>query len=58
MEVGRIGRGRAIRRVADEGLREEIRILSAQLATMKARRRRDLEGGDDSEEEVVATKDG
>lgn len=41
MEAGRRGHGRAIRRVVDEELREEIRILNARLATVEARRRRD-----------------
>jgi len=58
MEVGRRGQGRAIRRVADEGLHEEIRIRSARLAAVEAGRRRDLEGGDKNEEEVIATMDG
>eukprot|EP00253_Pinus_taeda_P029162 PITA_29162 len=58
MEAGRRGRGRAIRRVADEELREEIRILSARLVAVEARRRRDPKGGDDSEEEVAVTTDG
>lgn len=58
MEVGRRGRGRAIRRVVDEGLREEIRILNACLVAVEAGRRRDSEVGDDSEEEAVVTTDG
>eukprot|EP00253_Pinus_taeda_P021340 PITA_21340 len=58
MEVGRRGQGRAIRRVSDEGLREETRNLTAHLAAMEAGRPRDLEGGDDSEEENIATTDG
>ena len=35
MDVGRRGRGRAIRRVADEGLEEEISNLNARLAAME-----------------------
>eukprot|EP00253_Pinus_taeda_P034079 PITA_34079 len=58
MEVGRIGRRRAIRRVGDEGLREEIRILSAHLAAVEEGRRRDPEGGDNSDEEATVTTNG
>jgi len=58
MEVGRRGRGRAIWRVANEGLHEEIRILCARLVAVEEGRHRDRKGGDDSEEEVVATTDG
>ena len=58
MEAGRRGHGKAIRRVVDEGLREEIRILNALLAAVEVGRRRDLKGGDDSDEEAVITKDG
>ena len=58
MEVGRRGHGRAIRRVVDEGLKEEIRILNAHLAAVEAGSRRDSEVGDDSEEEAVVTIDG
>lgn len=58
MEVGRRGRGRAIQRVIDEGLREELRILNAHLAAVEARRRRDPEVGDDNEEETVVASDG
>jgi hypothetical protein len=58
MEVGRRGRGRGARRVADEGLREEIRILTARLEAVEAGRRRDPELGDDSEEEAVVATDG
>lgn len=47
--------GRAIQRVVDEGLREEIGILNAHLVVVEAGRRRDLEIGDYSEEEVVVT---
>jgi len=55
MEAGRRVCGRAIQRVVDEGLREEIRILNAHLAVVEVGRRRDLEVGDDSEEEAVVT---
>lgn len=58
MEVGRRGRGRGIRGVAEKGLREEIRILNARLAAIEVGRRRDPEVGDDSEEEVVVMIDG
>eukprot|EP00253_Pinus_taeda_P016833 PITA_16833 len=58
MEIGRRGRGRAIQRVANAGLREEIRILSVRLAAVEAGRHRDPEGGDDSEEEFAARTDG
>ena len=58
MEVGRRGRGRGIRRVAYEGLREEIRILNARLAAIEAGRRRDPDGGDESDEETAAETDG
>ena len=58
MEVGRRGRGRGIHRAVDEGLREEIRILNSQLVVVEAGRRKDLDGGDDSDEEVAETTDG
>jgi len=58
MAVGRRGRDRAIRRVDDEGLHEEIRILSARLVAVEAGRCRDSKGGDDSEEEATTTIDG
>jgi len=58
MEVGRRGRGRAIKRVVDEGIREEIRTLSARLVPVEVGRHRDPEGGDDCEEENVAMTDG
>ena len=58
MEVGRRGCGRGIRMIAEEGLREEIRILTTRLEAVEAGRRRDPETGDDSEEEVIATTDG
>ena len=57
MAVGRRGRDRAILRVADEGLREEIRTLIARLEAVEVGRRRDPKGGDDSEEENTATTD-
>ena len=58
MEVGRRGRGRVGRRVADEELREEIRNLTARLAAVEAGRRRDPKDRDDSEEENIAMTDG
>lgn len=58
MEIERRGHGRAIRRVAGKGLREDIRILSARLVEVEEGRRRDPEGGDDNEEEVAVTTDG
>ena len=58
MEVGRRGHCRAIQRVVDDGLREEIRILNAHLAAVQVGRRRDPKGGDDSDEEAAVTKDG
>eukprot|EP00253_Pinus_taeda_P009621 PITA_09621 len=58
MEVGRRGRGRGARRIVEEGLREEIRILTARLEAVEAGRRRDPEVGDDSEEQAAATTDG
>ena len=58
MEVGRQGHRRGIRRVAEEGLREEIMILNAHLATVEAGRRKDPEEGDNSEEEAVVVIDG
>lgn len=58
MEVGRgRGRGRAIWRVADEELCEEIRILSAQSAAVEAGRNKEPEDGDESEEETDAPVD-
>eukprot|EP00253_Pinus_taeda_P020001 PITA_20001 len=57
MEVGRTSRGRAIRRVVDEGLQEEIRTLTARLVALEVGRHRDPEGGDDNEEENAATMD-
>lgn len=39
-------------------MREEIRILIARLEAVEAGRRRDLEVGDDNEEEAILTTDG
>lgn len=58
MEVGRRGRGKGVWRIAEEGLREEIRILTARLEAVEAGRGRDPEVGDDSKEEAKATTDG
>lgn len=58
MEVGRRGRGRVASRIAKEGLREEIKILTTRLEAIEAGRRRDLEVGDDSEEKAIVTIDG
>jgi len=58
MEAPRRGRGRGVRRGADEGLREHIRVLTARLEAVEAGRRRDPELGDDSEEEAVTATDG
>lgn len=58
MEVGRRGRGRGIKRVADEELQEEIRNLTARLAAVEAGRHRDSEVVDDSEKENIAMTDG
>lgn len=52
MDVGRRGRGRGARRMTDEALREELRVLTARLEAIEASRRRDPEMGDVSEEEV------
>lgn len=41
-----------------EGLREQIRIITAHLEVVEAGRRRDPEVGNDSEEEVEVTTDG
>ena len=38
--------------MAEEGLREEIRILAARLETVEVGRRRDPEIGDDIKEEI------
>eukprot|EP00253_Pinus_taeda_P010245 PITA_10245 len=58
MERGRRGRGRGARRIAEEGLKEEIRIVTSHLEAVEARRRRDPEVGDDNEEEAEASTDG
>jgi len=58
MEVQRRGRGRGARRVADEGLREQLRILIARLEAVEAGRRRDPKLGDDSEDEAATVTDG
>eukprot|EP00253_Pinus_taeda_P007111 PITA_07111 len=58
MDIGRRGQGRGTHRMADEALREELRILTAQLEAVEAGRRRDLELGDVSDEEVEAPTDG
>lgn len=57
MEVGRRGRGRgrAVRRVAKEGLREEIHVLRERLAVVEAWGRRDPT--DDSDEDVAEPED-
>lgn len=56
MEGGRgRGRGRAIRRVAEEGLREEIRVLRERLAVVEAGGRRNPT--DDSDEDVAERED-
>jgi len=58
MDIQRRGRGRGVRRVADEGLREELRALTARLEAVEAGRRRDPELGDDSEEETTTATEG
>eukprot|EP00253_Pinus_taeda_P016787 PITA_16787 len=58
MDIGRRGRGRGARRMADEALREELRVLTARLEAVEAGRRRDPELGDVSEEEVEVAADG
>eukprot|EP00253_Pinus_taeda_P016056 PITA_16056 len=58
MDVGRRGRGRGARRMADEALREEIRVLTSHLEVVEAGRRRDRAMGDVSEEEVEVAADG
>ena len=57
-QVPRRGRGRGARKGADEGLREQIRVLTARLEAVEAGRRRDPELGDTSEEEVMTTTEG
>eukprot|EP00253_Pinus_taeda_P004479 PITA_04479 len=55
VQAPRRGRGRGARRGGgDEGLREQIRVLTARLEAVEAGRRRDPELGDESEEETVA----
>eukprot|EP00253_Pinus_taeda_P033200 PITA_33200 len=55
VQAPRRGRGRGLRRGGgDEGLREQIRVLTARLEAVEAGRRRDPELGDESEEETVA----
>lgn len=44
--------------MADEALREELRVLTARLEAVEAGRRRDLEMGDVSEEEVEVAAEG
>eukprot|EP00253_Pinus_taeda_P016668 PITA_16668 len=58
MEVQRRGRGRGTHRGVDEGLREQLRILTARLEAVEADRRRDPELGDDSEDEAATVTDG
>lgn len=58
MERGRRGRGRGVWRIAEEGPREEIRILTAHLEAFEVGRRRDPEVGNDNEEEAKAEIDG
>eukprot|EP00253_Pinus_taeda_P005633 PITA_05633 len=58
MDIGRRGQGGGARRMADEALREELRVLTARLEAVEAGRRRDPELGDVSEEEVEVAADG
>eukprot|EP00253_Pinus_taeda_P021561 PITA_21561 len=58
MEVQRRGRGRGVCRGADEGLREELRVLTASLEAVEAGRRREPELGDDSEDEAATATEG
>eukprot|EP00253_Pinus_taeda_P020065 PITA_20065 len=58
MDIGRRGRGRGARKMADEALREELRVLTARLEAVEACRRRDPELGDVSEEEVEVAAEG
>ena len=64
MEVGRQGHGRGgrggrgVHRLADEELREEVRILASRLEAVEAGRRRGPVLGDASEEEVEEGVDG
>eukprot|EP00253_Pinus_taeda_P029618 PITA_29618 len=48
------GRGRVVRRVVDDGLREEIRVLRERLAVVEAGGRRNPT--DDSDEEIAEQK--
>ena len=58
MEVQRRGRGRGAHRGEDEGLRDQLRILTARLEAVEAGRQRDPELGDDSEDEATTVTDG
>eukprot|EP00253_Pinus_taeda_P023872 PITA_23872 len=58
MDIGRQGRGKGACRMADEALREELRVLTARLEAVEAGRRRDPELGDVSDEEVGAPAGG
>ena len=58
MEVQRWGRGRGGRGVVDDGLREQLRILTARLEAIEGGRWRDTELGDDSEYEAATVSDG
>eukprot|EP00253_Pinus_taeda_P023394 PITA_23394 len=58
MDIGRRGRGRGARRMADEAIREEIRVLTTRLEAVHVGRRRDPELGDVSEEELEVAADG
>eukprot|EP00253_Pinus_taeda_P018878 PITA_18878 len=58
MEVQRRGHGRGEHRGVDEGLREELRVLTARLEAVEAGRRRDPELGDDSEDEAATATEG
>eukprot|EP00253_Pinus_taeda_P015300 PITA_15300 len=57
MDIGRRGRGRGARRMADEALREELKVLTARLEAVEAGMQRDPEMGDVSEEEVKVAAD-
>ena len=58
MDVARQSGCSGARRLAEEGLREEIRIRATHLEAMEAGRRRDPEIGDESEEEPKAVAGG
>eukprot|EP00253_Pinus_taeda_P020323 PITA_20323 len=58
MDIGRRGRGRGARRMADEALREELKVLTTRLEAVEVGRRRDPELGDVSKEEVEVAADG